>query len=197
MLKNINRYLKNPKKDLEKLQKYQYNTTYGLDYLFNEEDYYEPKEIKSSFDGNYMLYESKGDKDAKSSIDEYFDKITPYLRDMIDNHIARGEWKIQLVIRIIFVSFIDPNETLEMYTKSDNIEIMSGTQTNDVINDLLKSFFKRYQEGLETKMNKSSYTFECVNLLEYHLHRTSLNRANSYIKSPEWQMLSMCHKLLH
>ena len=55
------------KKNLEKLQKYQYNITYGLDYLFNElnEDYYEPKEIKSAFDGSYMLYESRGDKDAK------------------------------------------------------------------------------------------------------------------------------------
>ena len=97
VLKNIDRYIKNLKKDLENLQKYQYNTTYGLDYLFNEEDY-EPKEIRTSFDGNYMLYESKGDKDAKLSIDEYFDKITPYLRDMIDNHKARGEWKIQLVM---------------------------------------------------------------------------------------------------
>ena len=48
--------------------------------------------------GNYILYESKGDKDAKLSIDKYFDKITPYLRDMIDNHKARGEWKIQLVM---------------------------------------------------------------------------------------------------
>ena len=57
LLKNINRYLKNLKKDLEKLQKYQYNITYGLDYLFNQlnEDYYEPKEIKSAFDGSFML----------------------------------------------------------------------------------------------------------------------------------------------
>ena len=32
---------------------------YGLDYLLNEvseEDYYEPKEIKSAFNGSYMLY---------------------------------------------------------------------------------------------------------------------------------------------
>ena len=28
--------------DLKKLQKYQDNITYGLDYLFNEEDYYKP-----------------------------------------------------------------------------------------------------------------------------------------------------------
>ena len=42
MLKNIDKYLKNFKNDLEKLQKYQDNITYGLDYLFNElneEDY--------------------------------------------------------------------------------------------------------------------------------------------------------------
>ena len=79
--------LKNLKKDLEKLQKYQYNITYGLDYLFNElnEDYYEPKEIKSAFDDSYMLYENKGDKDAKLAIHEYFDKIKPYLKDMIDD----------------------------------------------------------------------------------------------------------------
>ena len=63
------------------LQKYQCNITYGLDYLFNEfnEDYYEPKEIKSAFDGSYMLYESRGDKDAKLALYEYFDKIKPYL----------------------------------------------------------------------------------------------------------------------
>ena len=105
MLKNIDRYLKNFKKDLEKLQKYQYNTTYGLDYLFNEDDegdYYEPKEVKSAFDGSSMLCESRGDKDSKLAIYEYFDIIKPYLRNMIDNHKARGEWKIQLTIRIIF-----------------------------------------------------------------------------------------------
>ena len=42
-LKKTNIYLKNFKKDLEKLQKYQYNVTYGLDKLLNklnEEDYY-------------------------------------------------------------------------------------------------------------------------------------------------------------
>ena len=58
MLKNIGKYLKKLCNDLKKSQKYQDNITYGLDYLFNElneEDYYEPKEIKSAFDGSYML----------------------------------------------------------------------------------------------------------------------------------------------
>ena len=53
-----------------------------------------------------------------------FHKIKPYLKDMIDAYKARGEWKIQLVMRVIFVSFIDANETHEMYIKSDNIVIM-------------------------------------------------------------------------
>ena len=68
MLKNIDKYLKNFEKDLEKLQKYQYNITYVLDYLLNdliEVDYYKPTEVKSAFDGSYILYESKGDKDNK------------------------------------------------------------------------------------------------------------------------------------
>ena len=69
MLKNTETYLKNLKKDLEKLQKN--SITYGLDYLFNEfgeVDYYEPKEVKRAFNGNYVLYESKGDKDNKLAL---------------------------------------------------------------------------------------------------------------------------------
>ena len=70
-MKNIGKYLKKLNNDLKKIQKYQDNITYGLDYLFNElneEDYYEPKEIKNAFDGSYMLYESKGDKGAKLTL---------------------------------------------------------------------------------------------------------------------------------
>ena len=71
VLKNIGKYLKKLNIDLKKLNKYQDNITYGLDYLFNElneEDYYEPKEIKSAFDGSCMLYESRGDKEAKLAL---------------------------------------------------------------------------------------------------------------------------------
>ena len=63
-LKNISKYLKKLN-DLKKLYKYQDNVMYGLNYLFNhvnENDYYKPQEIKSAFDGNYILYESKGIK---------------------------------------------------------------------------------------------------------------------------------------
>ena len=73
-----------------------------------------------------------------------------------------------------------------MHTKSDTVEIMNGTDTSDAINKLINSFMKRYQEGLETKMKGSSYIFERVDLLEYHLRKISLNRGSSYIDSPIW-----------
>ena len=88
MLKNIGKYLKKLNIDLKKLNKYQDYITYGLDYLFNElneGDYYEPKEIKSAFDGSYVLYESRGEKDAKLALYEYFDKIKPYGMENTNN----------------------------------------------------------------------------------------------------------------
>ena len=105
---------------------------------------------------------------------------------MIDYYKSKGEWKIQITMRIIFISFIDKNQTQVMHTKSDNVEIMNGTDTSDAINKLIDSFMNRYQEGLETKIKGSSYTFERIDLLEYHLRKISLNRGGSYIDSPKW-----------
>ena len=105
---------------------------------------------------------------------------------MIEDYKSKGEWKIQITTRIIFISFIDKNETQVMHTKSDNVKIMNGTDTSDAINELIDSFMKRYQQGLETKMKGSSYIFERSDLLQYHLHKINLNRGSSYIKSHEW-----------
>ena len=105
---------------------------------------------------------------------------------MIDNHKAHSEGKIQIIMRIIFVSSLDANEIHIMHTKSGNIEIMNGTETIEAINELFNSFLRRYQEGLETKMKGSGCIFERVDLLEHHLHKISLNRGCSYIDSPEW-----------
>ena len=91
VLKNISKYLKKLNNDLKNLYKYEDNVMYGLYYLFNElneKDYNEPKEIKGAFDGSYIIYKSKGDKDLKLTLWEYFNKIRPYLGDMVDYHKA-------------------------------------------------------------------------------------------------------------
>ena len=56
--------------------------------LFDEvdEDYYKPIKTKSAFNGNYVEYESKGDKNKHLSPEEYLDIIKPYLSDMINDH---------------------------------------------------------------------------------------------------------------
>ena len=68
----------------------------------------------------------------------------------IIEHISQGEFKIQLTMGINFISFIpDSDESRTMHTKSDNIAVMVGSETDEVIEELFKSFLQRYQEGLE------------------------------------------------
>ena len=106
---------------------------------------------------------------------------------MINDYKSKGEWKIQLTAEINFTSLKrDSDETRIMHTKSDNTEIMTGSDTNEVIEDLFKSFLQRYQEGLQEKMRGSEFKFDGVNLLYYDFNKISLNRGGSYIDSPEW-----------
>ena len=53
----------------------------------------------------------------------------------------------------------DSDETHTMRTKSDNIEIMLGSETDEVIEELFKSLLQRYQEGLEEIMRATEFIF--------------------------------------
>ena len=44
---------------------------------------------------------------------------------------------------------------------------------------------RRHQEKLEEKLRGSEFLFESVDLLYYGLHKTTLRKVKSYIKSPE------------
>ena len=150
-----------------------------------DEDYYKPTLIKSGYNSNYIQYESKGDK--LLMVKEYLGLIEPYLADMINDYKSKGEWKIQLTAEINFTSLEpDSDETRILHTKSDNTEIMIGSDTNEVIKELLKSFLQRYQEGLQEKMRGSEFAFDGVNLLYYDFNKISLNRGGSYIESAKW-----------
>ena len=90
-------------------------------------------------------------------------------------------------MQITFISSLGTGEFRIMHSKSDNAEIMSGIETDDIINELFESFLTRYQERLETKMREgSNFVFESVNLLYYSLHKISLNRGRSCEGSPSW-----------
>ena len=51
-----------------------------------------------------------------------------------------------------------------MHTKSNNIEIMMGNETDEIIEDLFESLLQNYQEGLEEKKRESEFFFDCVDL---------------------------------
>ena len=137
------------------------NANYELDKLFDDNIYYKPIQTKRAFYENYTLYESNGDN--ISSLYEYFAKIKPYLSTLIDFYKEQGEYKAQPSMQIKFISVVDNTESQIMHSKSDNVEIMSGYDTDNVINMLIDTFTKRYQQGLETtKMKGSSYVFDRI-----------------------------------
>ena len=136
----------------------------------------------------YLEYESKGHKDKKLSPKEYLDMIRPYLSDMINDHKTQSEWKIQLTMQINFISSKDSEETRPMHTKSHNIEIMMGNETWNYWKTFWISFTKWSKRlvRLEESMRGREFVFNSIDLLYYHLRKTSLKRGWSYIDSPEW-----------
>ena len=112
--------------------------------------------------------------------------IKPYLIDIINDHKTQGKWKIHLAIIIDFFFSKDYKETCTMHTKSHNIEIMMGNETDKIIEVLFESLLQRYWVGLEESLRGSEFIFDSVNSLCYKLHKISLNRGGSYIDSPKW-----------
>ena len=88
-----------------------------------DEDYYRPIKTKSVFDGDYI----------------------EYLRDMINDHKTRREWKIQLTISINFISSKD---------FVHNIELMIGNETDEIINEPFESLLQNYQKDLEASLGR-------------------------------------------
>ena len=143
--------IKNDYKRLQNLIRYIENLCNKID-----EDYYKPTKTKSSFDNNNIEYESRGDKNKNLLPEDYLHIIRPYLRDMINNYKApngiiiedylSGEWKIQLTMQISLISSLDTAEISKIDTKSGNIEIMMGTETNYIVEKLFESLKEKYQE---------------------------------------------------
>ena len=129
-------------------------------------DDYKPILVKSGYNNNYIQYESKGDKIL--TLKEYLALIEQYLRELINDYKNKGEWKLQLISEINFISLKPAsNETHVMHTKSDNEEIMTGSGTDEIIEELFESFLQRYEQNLEEKMKGSDFEFDGVNFLYY------------------------------
>ena len=177
---------KKPKKYLDELDKkvlefdkfhyhddFEYRGIKNIHNLFKlsiGKDYYKPILVKSGYNNSYIQYESKGDKIF--TLEEYLALIEQYLRELINDYKNKGEWKIQLTAEINFISLkSDSDETRVMYTKSDNEEIMIGSDTNEIIKELFESFVQIYEQNLQEKMKGSEFEFDGVNFLYYDFNK--------------------------
>ena len=146
---------------------------------------YKPTIVKSGYNNNYIEYRREGDK--LLTIEECLNLIEPYLRELINDHKNKGEWKIQLTAHINFISLRPgSDETRVMHTRSANEEFMNGSDTDEIINGLFRSLLQRYQENLQEKMKGSDFAFDGVNYLYYDLNKISISKVGSYIDSLKW-----------
>ena len=89
---------------------------------------------------NQTECKSNGDRNKTLSIEEYFNKIRVYLKD-ISNFIKSDTWKIHLIKTIKFVSSQDIVPECLMYSKSDSIETTINDKADEVIEQLFSQFF--------------------------------------------------------
>ena len=87
---------------------------------------------------------------------------------------------------INFISSEGSDEIGTMHTKRNNIEIMVGNETDEIIKELFESLLHKYQKWFAEKMKVSEFGFDSAYLLHYNLHKISLNGDGSYIDFPEW-----------
>ena len=88
-------------------------------------------------------------------------------------------------MQISFISSKDSRETRTMHTKSRNVELMMGSETNDIIEELIESLLQNYQKNLEESMRASEFVRDSVDLFYYHLQKISLKRRGSNADSPK------------
>ena len=200
--KKTNQYLDELDKKILKLEKYhdyddhEYKGIKDIKDLFKpsiDKDYYEPVLVKSGYNNNFVQYESKGDKIL--SIQEYLALIEKYLKKLVNQYKKEGEWKIQLIAEINFIS-LKPgsDETRVMYTRSDNEEFMNGDDTNEIIKSLFESFLQRFEENLQEKVRGSDFELDGIKFFNYNFSKTSIYRGGSYIYSPKWLKQKIYHK---
>ena len=119
-----------------------------------EENYYKPVGVSNFWINNYIEYKSSGDKNKTLSVEEYLNKISSYLKDII----------IQLTIANNFISSLGNVEECIIHSKSDNMKIMINDEADEVIGELFDSLKNRYRNNLES-MKGSELVFDYVQLL--------------------------------
>ena len=98
----------------------------------DEENHYKPVRVRNFWSNNYIEYESNSDRNKTLPVEEYLNRIRPYLKDIINNLKKSDTWKIQLTIANNFIYFADNDEERVTHSKSNNIELMLNDEADEV-----------------------------------------------------------------
>ena len=72
-----------------------------------------------------------------------------------------------------------------MHSKSDNMEFMTYSNLDGIIELIFGLLLFIYQIGLETQMRETDFIFDYVYLLFEKCHKIDFKRCGSYIDYPE------------
>ena len=95
------------------------------------EIYYQPVRVSILSSKKYIEYESNCGRNKILSVEEYLNKIRPYLKDIINNLKKSDTWKIQLTVADNIIFSRDHDEERVMHSKSDSIEIMINNEEDE------------------------------------------------------------------
>ena len=79
------------------------------------------------------------------SPNRYFEMIEPNLIKLINKH-KNNNWKFQLTMKIIFIPIHGYNDKRPLYVKTKNVEIMMGSDRDEIVKELFEAIIQKYQE---------------------------------------------------
>ena len=72
-------------------------------FLRMKKNYYNPVRVGNFWSNNYNKYETNSNKNKTLSVEEYLEKILPYLKDVVNNLNKFDTRKVELIIVINFI----------------------------------------------------------------------------------------------
>ena len=133
-----------------------------IEYIFGYIDNYHAPMLTSSlfikvpfycFRGTILEVIKLGDMSVKS----YFDKIMPYLRVLIDENKAY-EQKIQIYIGFNMVHISNKRRIMH-FSCSDSVICMPSSNKNEILEQLLTSLYKKFNDDLQLSRESSSFVY--------------------------------------
>ena len=80
----------------------------------------------------------------------------------------------------------DDERRITHFSRSDNVICRSSSDTNETLEQLTLSLYKKYQNDLYLTHESSNFVYESVEECHIHFHKVDLRRGASYIESPPW-----------